>query len=326
MVAEQRRTAALTTVGGSRFVDLRSLARGREFQVSEVALVVGGRPSARRFALKVATEPSERAEECFAREREALRSCAHSAFVPTLHGCDERKLAMVLEIGRFDMNRLQGRLPVAWSRYICASLTLALEHVHSSGHVHADIKLENVLLSCDGTPMLADFGEAVPLPTLDATVQLESFRGTPSYSAPEMITSFRVSRASDLWALGVALYRMLFGTKPFQLDTSGGDEVIMRSATDAVQQPLLKKDGVRVDEDGWDLVQLLMRQEPAERLGFARSNPRQFQWTAPLYSDIRAHPFFRGIDWARLAEKRLSPLTLQPPLDVCSLAEKFGAG
>ena len=141
-----------------------------------------------------------------------------------------------------------------------------------------------------------------------------------------MITSFRVSRASDLWALGVALYRMLFGSKPFQLDSNGGDEVIMRSATDAVQQPVAKKDGVRVDEDGWDLVRQLMRQEPAERLGFARSNPRQFQWTSPLYSDIRAHAFFREIDWARLAEKRLSPLTLQPPLDVCSLAEKFGAG
>ena len=113
MVAEQRRTAALTTVGGSRYVDLRSLARGREFQVSEVALVVGGRPSARRFALKVASEPSEpsepsdRAEECFAREADALRSCAHSAFVPALHGCDESKLAMVLELGRFDLNKLQ---------------------------------------------------------------------------------------------------------------------------------------------------------------------------------------------------------------------------
>ena len=107
MVAEQRRTAALSTVGGSRYVDLRSLARGREFQVSEVALVVGGRPSARRFALKVASEPSDRAEECFAREADALRSCAHSAFVPALHGCDQSKLAMVLELGRFDMNKLQ---------------------------------------------------------------------------------------------------------------------------------------------------------------------------------------------------------------------------
>ena len=99
---------------------------------------------------------------------------------------------MVLEIGRFDMNKLQGRLPVAWSRYICASLTLALEHVHSSGHVHADIKLENVLLSCDGTPMLADFGEAVPLPTLDATVQLDGLLTAASGGGPTPL--FRVAQ------------------------------------------------------------------------------------------------------------------------------------
>ncbi|ETW02638.1 CAMKK protein kinase, variant [Aphanomyces invadans] len=97
-------------------------------------------------------------------------------------------------------------------------IALALEYLHANHICHRDIKPENVLVTDTGFYKLGDFGVAYMFTEDDASnaLQLKSTEGTYHFLAPECTTGepydpFKV----DIWALGVTLYAMLFGTVPF---------------------------------------------------------------------------------------------------------------
>jgi serine/threonine protein kinase len=168
--------------------DLGTTDKPHENDCTELSLVVAGRPSSKRFALKSAHDDTAHARESFKNEKRALELCGTWPFVPSLHRSDERTLCLVQELASFDLSRIAtGGLPLSWVRWVAASMVLALEHVHSHRVLHLDIKMDNILLSREGTPQLADFGCAVHLETLDSRVALSSFRGTPRFGAPEML-------------------------------------------------------------------------------------------------------------------------------------------
>jgi serine/threonine protein kinase len=106
-----------------------------------------------------------------------------------------------------------------------------LAHAHERGVVHRDIKPQNVLLSKRGDVKIIDFGiaqrERLPSmaePLTSATAAEgrthEAF-GTPAYMSPEQILGDTVDARSDLFSLGVVLYRMLTGTRPFEREAKG---------------------------------------------------------------------------------------------------------
>ena len=102
---------------------------------------------------------------------------------------------------------------------VVQQLALALAAIHSHGIVHRDIKPENVMLRNDGSVALADFGIA------KSTLQAESLGltqtrhgdvvGTPYYMSPEQVSGKAVTARSDLYSLGVMLFEMLAGRRPF---------------------------------------------------------------------------------------------------------------
>ncbi len=108
-----------------------------------------------------------------------------------------------------------GALSVSHALEIARGIALALDYAHVKGVVHRDVKPDNVMLLPDGTVKVMDFGIArvASSPGLTAT---NIYLGTPFYSAPEAIDPEQVGPHSDLYSLGIVLYRMLSNRVPFE--------------------------------------------------------------------------------------------------------------
>jgi serine/threonine-protein kinase len=113
---------------------------------------------------------------------------------------------------------LLGRLPEAEVVRLGLGIAAALATAHAAGVIHRDIKPDNILLDGDGGAIVADFGLARALagsPSVSATNQV---LGTPQYFSPEQARGLELDGRSDLYALGVTLYRAATGTLPFDGD------------------------------------------------------------------------------------------------------------
>ncbi len=110
---------------------------------------------------------------------------------------------------------------------IVRKVALALDHAHSQGVVHRDVKPANILVDRAGEPHLTDFGLARDATAGDLT-QPGTSLGTPSYSAPEQVSGehTHADARSDVYAIGATLYEALAGRPPFQGDTAW--EVVVR--------------------------------------------------------------------------------------------------
>ncbi len=157
----------------------------------------------------------------FFREAQAAGKLSHPGIV-TIHdvGADDttRTPFIVMELieGR-TLDRVvaaaSAPLPAAQTLDIVKQIADALDYAHSAGIVHRDIKPANVILTPAGRAIIMDFGVA-RLRKSQVTVQGEVI-GTPAFMSPEQVQGARVDGRADLFSLGVILYWMLTGEKPF---------------------------------------------------------------------------------------------------------------
>jgi serine/threonine-protein kinase len=131
-----------------------------------------------------------------------------------------------------------GRLPpdkaLEISRKLCAGLAAA----HEKGVLHRDLKPSNVMLDGRGHVLLTDFGLAG---LADQIAGAEIRNGTPAYMAPEQLTGKAVTSQSDIYSLGLVLYEIFTGKRPFEAETLA-ELVRVRSDTTPTSITTLVKD------------------------------------------------------------------------------------
>ena len=114
----------------------------------------------------------------------------------------------------------QGKLSLDEALTITRQIALGLEAAAQRGIVHRDIKPSNILLDRAGHVRVADFGLARPVATEDSALTgTGSFVGTPHYVSPEQARGEAVDFRSDMYSLGILLYELLTGDKPFKGST-----------------------------------------------------------------------------------------------------------
>lgn len=189
---------------------------------------------------RLTEETKDRALKRFEREAKALARLTHPNIVKVMdYGEHEGKPYLVMPyLPGGTLKQKMGK-PVPWSESsrILLPIIEALEFSHSQGMVHRDVKPSNILLTHGGQPMLTDFGIAKILDneeTMDLTGTSAAV-GTPEYMAPEQTTAKSVDHRADIYALGVVIYEMVTGRKPFQADTPMA--VLIMHARDPLPSP-----------------------------------------------------------------------------------------
>jgi serine/threonine protein kinase len=123
---------------------------------------------------------------------------------------------------------------------LCRQVADALDYAHQRGIVHRDIKPSNLILTDNGQVKLTDFGIAhFEDASLTLKTQSGDILGTPAYMSPEQISGKGVDNRSDLYSLGVILYELLIGRRPF---TGNNLASLFKAITDHKTIPPVKSD------------------------------------------------------------------------------------
>ncbi|HYN40898.1 MAG TPA: serine/threonine-protein kinase, partial [Thermoanaerobaculia bacterium] len=136
-----------------------------------------------------------------------------------LGGKDVSYLVMPLVSGGSLKESIRGPVPPAEAVPWLAAIAAALDHAHSKGILHRDVKPGNVLLDASGRPLLADFGLARSADSVSGLTATGTVMGTPSYMAPEQAMGKALDARADQYALACIAFEMLTGRVPFKADT-----------------------------------------------------------------------------------------------------------
>ena len=166
--------------------------------------------------------------ERFNREVEVVAALQHPHIVPVYDFGEQSELlyiAMAYVRGG-TLGTLIQQLPSGMSLqevlHIISDVAEGLDYAHAKGIIHRDLKPGNILLDERKNPYIADFGLAKVLEQSQNITLGTGLFGTPAYMAPETTTRTQVSHQADIYSLGVILFEMLTGQKPYQAKTIGG--------------------------------------------------------------------------------------------------------
>jgi hypothetical protein len=292
------------------FQVVRAIARGGMGAVFEVRSARSGTT----YAAKTILRPGDpAARERFKREAELLARCDRHPGVVKIHSIGEdsqagtlfmildlvpgENLESVLERDR----KLEPRRVAQLGREVA----LALAFVHETGVIHRDVKPSNILLDASGCARLTDFGIATAT-DVERLTRTGMFLGTVHWVSPEQATGGEVGPASDVFALGLILYRALAGNHPFE-DLEGTE--YLAKLANPVPIPDVRTFAPEVPKPLASIVGRAIEKEPADRYESAHE----------MAEDLAAFLEGRPIRRARRRLPRL-PLVVLPVLAVALLA------
>ena len=267
------------------FVLLTTIGRGSFGKVMKVKR----RSTGAIYAMKVLTKEAVLKDNIVDKihgERNSLAGVSHP-FLAALHWAFQTpdRLYFVMEYYqggdlRFHL-RASTKFPQPTVQFYSAQLVLALEHLHQNHILYRDLKPANVVLGADGYAVLTDFGMAKRVKKRRAN----SFCGTDTYMAPEVIAEEEYSENVDFWSLGICIYEMLSGNPPF----NSNDAVELYEMIQEKEIPFPEC----LSESADQILRALLTKDAKTRLG----KPRK----------IKSQPFYEGMDWAQLLAKTLPP-------------------
>jgi len=203
----------------------------------------------------------------FEREAKSLGRLSHPNIVGVIdYGEHEGSpyLVMVYLSGGTLKERLGKPMPWQEAIQLLLPIAHALDYVHDRNIINRDVKPSNILMTEKGQPMLTDFGlvKIFGEHEKDATSLTSSGTGlgTPDYMAPEQWTGEPTTQ-SDLYSLGVVLYEMITGYRPYTADTPAG--VLLKQATESL--PLPKQYIPDLPKDVESVLLKVLAKEPRDR-------------------------------------------------------------
>lgn len=304
------------------------------------------------FALKVLSKETLTAkhqDQAVKSERDVLAEAgAQHPFIVPYIGCfqDRTRIFLLMDFvlgGEvYEVIQRRGPLPESWAKFYFAEVLSAVGYLHGKGIVYRDLKSENILLDSMGHVRLVDFGFAkrtnqttLPNSSIGSNALadknectpiecLKTFCGSPFYLPPEIIlgrSKEPYAMSCDWWSAGVWLYEMLSGGRmPFEGATQRA--IYQSILTTEPDWDLLKNRKSRlgsnnsgdaaienVSEECLGLLRWLLTKDPGRR---------------PTSAGIRSHPWFTGMDWARLESRALTP-PYQPPFAFAGDTSNFSA-
>ncbi|TMW62362.1 hypothetical protein Poli38472_009855 [Pythium oligandrum] len=239
------------------------------------------------YAVKCASNSAldKDAKDALIAEVGALNRLTHPNII-THHGfyAEDDKYYLVLDHCKHGSVRRLIRnhegVPEALAKSIMRQLLEAIAYCHSMGHVHRDIKAENVLLAEDPTKAndyavkLADFGLSKELDLVSH--QLQDVCGTPQYLSPEIVSGRTYGKPVDVWSAGILGYMLLSGQAPFE--EAGSEEELnqlIRIGAIYYHQPVWRT----VSKEAADFVQRMLDLSPDSRA--TAEELLQHKWLQP---------------------------------------------
>jgi serum/glucocorticoid-regulated kinase 2 len=274
---------------------LKVLGRGAFGKVMQVKKKSDGKIYALKILKKRAIIARNQVEHTKA-ERKILQSLQHPYLMTLRYAFQSKeKLYFVLDYLRggelFFHLKKNRRFPEDIAKLWVGEIALALGHLHALDTVYRDLKPENVLLDDDGHVCLTDFGLAKDVAPQD---KAHTFAGTPEYLAPEIVTGVGHDKAVDWWALGILLYELTVGIPPFYSQN-------VNEMYNLIQHGVLRFPP--------------FLSEPCKGIivGFLNRDPRKRLGSAADVEDVKAHPFFRDLNFEKLYRKEI-PSKYKPEL------------
>ena len=208
--------------------------------------------------------------ERFRREARIIARLEHPAILPIYDFGEEEGqpyFVMPYMSGGTLTDRLrQGPMAMNDAITILERIGGALDYAHRAGIVHRDLKPGNILFDQLGNGFLADFGIA-RMEQLGATLTGAGVIGTPSYMSPEQAKATRdVDERTDIYALGVILFELLTGKRPYEADTAMG--IALKHISDPI--PQVRRTRPDLPEGFDDVISKAMSKLPDDRYSTAQ--------------------------------------------------------
>ncbi len=212
-----------TTLG--QYQIIREIARSNDIVYEAYDPLMNRRVAVKELAVPGGSTPQQKDERIsrFKREAQAAGTLNHPNIMTVFSFAEDAGrtfMAMEYLDGVTLRNEIdtKGFVPAERAVDVATQVLEGLSHAHSKGVIHRDIKPDNVQLLTSGTVKITDFGIARLTFQPNLTMDGQVF-GTPSYMSPEQVVGKDIDARSDLFSVGVLLYEMLSGTKPFSGDS-----------------------------------------------------------------------------------------------------------